>query len=276
MLEEVIKEKIIANEDKNIDNIELNVEPEYELKLVNKSLKTNKEEIIEEIKNDVIITYKYYEIALNNEKVDLVNTIEEAEELIQIVKEKNEGQELDLTILEKYTQDVEEVMTTNIEIAKNEIQTKITEKLEEDKEQKEMEEKTDKVPAINGIKLAVVPVSGTITSRFAVVSRIRSGAHTGLDISAPAGTPIKVVASGRVTFSGYSGAYGNIVKVDHGNGVETWYAHCSKLYVQSGQTVSAGDIIGAVGSTGNSTGNHLHLEIRINGVAVNPQNYLYK
>jgi len=276
LLEEVIKEKIIANEDKNIDNIELNVEPEYELKLVNKSLKTNKEEIIEEIKNDVIITYKYYEIALNNEKVDLVNTIEEAEELIQIVKEKNEGQELDLTILEKYTQDVEEVMTTNIEIAKNEIQTKITEKLEEDKEQKEMEEKTDKVPAINGIKLAVVPVSGTITSRFAVVSRIRSGAHTGLDISAPAGTPIKVVASGRVTFSGYSGAYGNIVKVDHGNGVETWYAHCSKLYVQSGQTVSAGDIIGAVGSTGNSTGNHLHLEIRINGVAVNPQNYLYK
>ena len=73
-----------------------------------------------------------------------------------------------------------------------------------------------------------------------------------------------------------NGPYGNLVKIDHGNNVETWYAHCSKIYVKVGQKVKAGDKIAAVGSTGNSTGSHLHLEIRIKGIAINPQKYLYK
>ena len=71
------------------------------------------------------------------------------------------------------------------------------------------------------------------------------------------------------------GGYGNCVKISHGNGVVTVYAHCSALYVTEGQTVSAGEVISAVGSTGNSTGPHLHLEIRVDGVAQNPQIYLY-
>ena len=79
-----------------------------------------------------------------------------------------------------------------------------------------------------------------------------------------------------VTNASYQGAYGNLIKVDHGNGIETWYAHTSKMYVKVGEKVTAGQIIGAVGSTGNSTGAHLHFEIRINGQHVNPQNYLYK
>ena len=69
---------------------------------------------------------------------------------------------------------------------------------------------------------------------------------------------------------------GNFVKISHGNGVETVYGHCSKLYVTTGQTVAQGEAIAAVGSTGNSTGPHLHLEIRVNGVRQNPQIYLYK
>ena len=89
------------------------------------------------------------------------------------------------------------------------------------------------------------------------------------------GTDIKVVSSGVVTFAGKSGSYGNIVKIDHGEGIETWYAHCSKLYVQNGEKVEAGDVIAAVGSTGNSTGPHLHFEIRINGETINPQKYVY-
>ena len=68
----------------------------------------------------------------------------------------------------------------------------------------------------------------------------------------------------------------NLIKVDHGNGVESWYAHCSAIYASVGQSVDPSITISAVGSTGNSTGPHLHLEIRINGAAVNPQNYLYK
>ena len=135
---------------------------------------------------------------------------------------------------------------------------------------------TTKVVSLNGVKLTVTPVSGTITSRFGNQESIRSSAHSGLDIGAPKGTPIKAAASGTVIFSGYSGGYGNVVKISHGNGIVTYYAHCSKLYVEKGDKVSAGDKIAAVGSTGRSTGNHLHFEVVKNGTSVNPQHYLYK
>ena len=219
----------------------------------------------------MIITYKYYEIALNNETIESVNTIEEAEELVNDIKVNNTEKELDLSIKEKYTQNVEEVKTTEIEVAKTSIQGKIEEIIQKQKEQ----ERINNLPDVNGIKLAVKPISGIITSRYGVSSSLRKSTHTGLDIAAKTGTPIKVVADGTVTSASYSGSYGNLVKVDHGNGVETWYAHNSKMYVKAGQKVTAGDTIAAVGSTGNSTGPHLHLEIRINGVHVNPQNYLY-
>lgn len=245
--------------------------PEYELKLVNRTTKTDENQVIENVEKNLIITYKYYEIALKEDTLDKVNTLEEAEELVKQVKQQNEGKELEIAILEKYTQDEENLETTQVEIAKNEIQ----EKLEEVQKKQEQEEKINNMPDINGIKLAAVPITGTITSRYGVSSRIRSSNHTGLDIAAPNGTPIKVVAAGTVTCAKRSGAYGNLVKVNHGNGVETWYAHTSKMNVVEGQTVEAGEVIALVGSTGNSTGNHLHLEIRINGQHINPQNYLY-
>ena len=119
------------------------------------------------------------------------------------------------------------------------------------------------------------PISGgKITSRFGERSSVRSSAHTGLDLAAPTGTTIKAAASGKVIFAGYKGSYGYMIKIECDNGYEMWYAHCSKLYVSAGVRVSAGDKIAAVGSTGNSTGSHLHFEIRKNGKALNPQNYL--
>lgn len=271
-LEETIKNNLIIASDKNIDTIDMKENPEYELKLVDRTLKTDEDQIINKVKDDLIITYKYYEIALNNEKIDTVNTIEEAEELIGEMKEENSNKELDLSIIEKYTQNEKEVETTELEIAKKEAQTKIEEQLQKQEEK----EKQDAMPEINGIKLATNPIAGTITSRYGVSSSIRKSTHTGLDIAATTGTPIKVVANGTVTSASYSGAYGNLVKVSHENGVETWYAHTSKMYVTVGQTVTAGEVIATVGSTGNSTGPHLHFEIRINGEHVNPQNYLYK
>ena len=268
---ENIKANMINETTKNIDSIELEEEPEYELKLVNRTLKTNEDEVIDNVEENAIITYKYYEIAVNNESVDSVNTLEEAEELVNYMKEENQ-EELDLSIIEKYTQNEEEVDTiADIEVAKVDIQEKVTEEIEKQKEQ----ERIDAMPEVNGIKLANIPVSGTITSRYGVSSNIRKSTHTGLDIAAKTGTPIQVVANGTVTFASTNGAYGKLVKVDHGNGVETWYAHTSKIYVKVGQEVTAGEVIAAVGSTGNSTGPHLHLEIRINGVHVNPQVYLY-
>ncbi len=274
--EQKVKESILQDEQKNIDNIAIKTNPEYELEFVDRTIETKEEPIIETVKQDVDITYKYYELALNNEAIELVDTLEEAEDLVNKVKDENQEKELDLSIVEKYTKKLEEVTTNELEVAKNDIQGKVTKKLEEIQKQKEEEERINSMPIINGIKLAYVPITGTITSRYGVSSRIRSSNHTGLDIAASKGTPIKVVANGTVISASYQGSYGNLVKIDHGNGLETWYAHTSKMYVSQGQKVEAGTVIAAVGSTGNSTGAHLHLEIRINGEHVNPQNYLYK
>ena len=272
--EESLKENAIV-EGKNVDNVVLKTNPEYELKLVDRTLDTNEEELVSEIKEDVVVTYKYYEIAVANQTVETVNTKEEAEELVGQLKE-NELDNVDLSIIEKYTEEAETIDTTSLEVAKSTIEEKVEQKAEEVQKQKEEQERLDKMPSINGIKLAVQPVSGVITSRYGVSSRLRKSTHTGLDIAASTGTPIKVIADGTVTCASYQGSYGKLVKIDHGNGLETWYGHTSKMYVSVGQKVTAGDVIAAVGSTGNSTGPHLHLEIRINGEHVNPQNYLYQ
>ena len=122
-----------------------------------------------------------------------------------------------------------------------------------------------------GISL-IRPVNGTITSRFGQ----RSGRqHTGLDIATSKGTPIKAASAGTVVRANYHNSYGYLVVIAHTDTIQTFYAHCSKIYVNVGQNVAQGDVIAAVGSTGNSTGPHLHLEIRVNGKARNPQNYLY-
>ena len=272
--EESLKENAIV-EGKNVDNVVLKTNPEYELKLVDRTLDTNEEELVSEIKEDVVVTYKYYEIAVANQTVETVNTKEEAEELVKQLKE-NELDNVDLSIIEKYTEEAEKIEATSLEIAKSTIEEKVEKKAEEVQKQKEEQERLEKMPSINGIKLAVQPISGVITSRYGVSSRLRKSTHTGLDIAASTGTPIKVIADGTVTCASYQGSYGKLVKVDHGNGLETWYGHTSKMYVSVGQKVTAGDVIALVGSTGNSTGPHLHLEIRINGEHVNPQNYLYQ
>jgi murein DD-endopeptidase MepM/ murein hydrolase activator NlpD len=98
--------------------------------------------------------------------------------------------------------------------------------------------------------------------------------HKGLDLSAPTGTPIAAAAPGVVVFAGVRGGYGNAVIVDHGNALATLYAHQSRIAVVEGQAVGVGETIGLVGSTGNSTGPHLHFEVRVHGTPVNPLAYL--
>ena len=115
-----------------------------------------------------------------------------------------------------------------------------------------------------------------ISSRFGDRSGVRRSTHTGTDIAAPMGTAVTAAAEGTVASAGWNGSYGNCIIINHVNGVQTWYAHLSKINVSVGQQVNTSTVIGNVGSTGNSTGPHLHLEVRINGTPVNPQNYLYK
>ena len=272
----LIEEKIINQEGEYIENISLIQEPEYSFKLLKRTSNLNTDEVIEKLKTaDTVITYKYYEVALNNETKSYVKTLEEAEKVVNEIKKEfsEDNLELDLQINEKYTESIESVTTNNLEVATASVENAAKE-MKEENENKSKEE--DAIATVNNIKLSVLPVTGRITSRFGERSSLRRSTHTGLDIACTTGTDIKVVSNGTVTFSGKKGSYGNLIIVDHGNGVETWYGHCSKLYATVGQKVEAGDIIAAVGSTGNSTGPHLHLEIRIDGTAINPQNYLYK
>ena len=122
------------------------------------------------------------------------------------------------------------------------------------------------------------PVDGRLTEGFGIRQDPFSGEgqefHKGVDISAPTGTPIHVTADGIVRFAGMESGYGRLVVVDHGGGIETWYAHMSKYYVHTGQEVRRGELLGAVGTSGRVTASHLHYEVHVNGQARNPYPYL--
>jgi murein DD-endopeptidase MepM/ murein hydrolase activator NlpD len=126
---------------------------------------------------------------------------------------------------------------------------------------------TKQIPDL-GTGSLVYPVAGTTTSYYGARW---GGFHNGVDIGAPSGTPILAADNGMVIFKGWSGNYGNLIQIDHGGGSRiTWYAHLSSFAVNTGATVKKGDVIGYVGSTGYSTGPHLHFEVHVNGISVNP------
>ncbi|MDQ6797240.1 MAG: peptidoglycan DD-metalloendopeptidase family protein [Actinomycetota bacterium] len=113
------------------------------------------------------------------------------------------------------------------------------------------------------------PLHGPVTTEFGA----RASGHPGIDIAAPNGTPIAAAKAGTVVFSGPNDGYGNYVCIDHGGGLSTCYAHQSRIAVSEGQRLNQGEIVGFEGSTGHSTGPHLHFEVRENGVVQNPRNY---
>lgn len=247
--------------------------PEYKLTLVNKDVQTNEDVILAKLEDSSETTYKLYAVTLDGDEKAILGSLEEAEKIVDEMTEEYEDDiELDIGITDVITTDKKDEST--VKIAKADITEEI-EKAVEKKEAEEARQREIESHTVQGVYLEVTPVSGIITSRFGNRESIRTSGHTGLDIAAPAGTPIKATADGEVIFSGYSGGYGYVVKISHGNGIQTYYGHCSSLYVSTGETVEAGDVIAAVGSTGNSTGNHLHFEVRVNGTEVNPQNYLY-
>ena len=125
---------------------------------------------------------------------------------------------------------------------------------------------------------SIMPTAGWLTSQF---SRARvhpllhtTRPHEGIDVAAPMGAPIVAPASGTVTKVAYENGYGNVLEIDHGNGIVTRYAHCSRIDVRANQHVTRGQRIAAVGSTGLATGPHLHYELHINGKVVNPMTYV--
>jgi murein DD-endopeptidase MepM/ murein hydrolase activator NlpD len=125
---------------------------------------------------------------------------------------------------------------------------------------------------------SIQPIANfTFTSAFGVRSdpfRGSAAMHAGIDLSSPYGTPIYATADGIVDRAEWFGGYGNMVEIDHGKGIATRYGHMSRVAAREGEKVKRGELIGYVGSTGRSTGNHLHYEVRIDGHAVNPMPFL--
>jgi len=151
-----------------------------------------------------------------------------------------------------------------------------------------LEAKTAKLEREMRMYESFVRFHGSRPSIWPVFGRLESGVggrrnpfggrgfeyHEGQDIDAIYGTPVQVSASGRVTIAGWQRGYGNVVYVDHGNGLSTRYGHLSEIDVAVGQSVTQGQTIGLVGSTGRSTGPHLHYEVRVNNQPVDPKPYL--
>lgn len=247
--------------------VEIDDLPEYSLCLLKKGLTSNDDDIFNTVISSGVPYYKYYAVLENNEEKFYVQSYEEADGIVQDLKAKNSQNKDNITYVVKYdtaTKDFSDRESVVASLYKEVPVIKKTAKIN-----------TSQTPDYSSTPLGVAlirPVSGVLTSRFGP----RWGrTHTGLDIATSTGTPIQAAASGVVDFADWKGSYGKMVSIRHNDSVQTYYCHCSALYVSVGQHVNQGDVIAAVGSTGNSTGPHLHLEIRVNGSPRNPQNYLY-
>lgn len=272
------------NDKENVAFVNAKEEVETSIKLVNRNTQDN--DIKQDIYENLSVEYTTYAVVYNSNNIAYLSNMEEAENVINDIKSNNNSDETkELSILQVYSDNYEEIKAINSEEANTKIAEAI--KTEEDKKSVKLASTTNKNTASkksttkttqkSGINLSK-PLSGTITSRFGGRTSpggIGSTNHKGLDIAAKKGTSIKAAASGTIKFAGYKGSLGKLVIIDNGNSVQTYYGHCSEIYVEAGQKVEAGEAIAAVGSTGAATGPHLHFEIHINGIAVNPQNYLY-
>ncbi|MBT9174876.1 MAG: Murein DD-endopeptidase MepM [candidate division WS2 bacterium] len=222
---------------------------------------------------ELLIKNKNQQMELQTKKSGLEKIVEETTALKQDIALKKEELAKSVARKENILQQVQSEKEDYSKKAK-ELQAQI------DKEAKEIQSLLKKLEAERKGKAIgragegfIWPLYGRITSPFGVYRR-HLGKHIGLDIAAPTGSPIYASRSGEVVLTGWRAFYGLMVLVYHGNGVATRYAHLSKILVKKGQLVKRGQIIGLCGSTGYSTGPHLHFEIIIGGVHVDPQRYL--
>lgn len=271
--------EFISSKEGNIAFTQVDAMPTYRLCLLKKGIVTNDEEIYGRVTGNGTKYYKYYAITDDKKEKVYVSTFKEAEKIVEELKKKESNNIDEIGIVEKYDTELKKFTSVKKSISK----------LYEEKPvvvytasaNYASPSASNYSSGVSSSKVAlgvslINPTSGIITSRFGSRDSVRDHAHTGLDIGASHGTPIKAAAAGTVTYSGNCGdGYGNYVVISHGNGVQTLYAHCSQLLVSQGQKVSQGQLIAKVGATGNAYGDHLHLEVRKNGITYNPQNYVY-
>ena len=269
-LQDKINRYIEGEEGTTVAFVDIETLPEYEMCFLKRTTQTNDDEIFNKAISAGTTYYQYYAIMDENEEKYYVATKESAENIINKLKDKNSRNKNDLAYTEIYSTETKEISeeTAAVEGLYEKPRTYYTGGY--------ALASVDTVYDLSqyGVSFIKPVVSGyTITSRYGP----RWGStHSGLDVAAPTGTPIYAAEAGTVIVSGYSNTgYGNYIIIEHNSSVKTLYGHCSSLVAKEGQYVAKGELIGYVGSTGNSTGPHLHLEIIINGVKLNPQHYLY-
>lgn len=291
-------ETMIETPQAPVKEAKLDEKPEYTLKLADRGkIETEEKAVIDNIQDNIEKNYEVYEIKVKDKVVGTINSKKEANNLVNELKDELKYDEI--TFTEKDTN--EKVKDLN---SKDEIKLAITTEIKGIKEAEEKKKEEEKlrlarlmVERNNAERryfqmLSASRGSGNISSiqELGMIHPLQTGAyrvsspygirwgsfHTGVDFGAGMSTPpIYSVAPGKVIYAGWnSWGYGNLIKVDHGNGVVTYYAHLSSVGVSVGQTVEKGQHIGNVGSTGNSTGPHLHFEVRLNGAHLNPLPFL--
>lgn len=272
-LEDKIKDYMKNGEGQNVAYVDIPVLPEYEICLLKKDKVANDDGIYEMVKATGTTYYRYYAVTVGNEEKIYVDNKEKAEEIISKLKEKNSTNKSKLAYTEKCETEVKEF--TEVANAVDKLYVAPPKRTVYRVATTGSVGSYGGTNSASGVSIGMSlsrPTTGIITSRFGIRG---SGMHTGLDIANAKGTGIYAAANGTVKFTGWFGGYGNLVIVTHTNGVETYYGHCDSILVSAGQPVSQGQLIAKMGTTGNSSGDHLHLEVRVNGVAQNPQTYVY-
>ena len=262
--------------------------PKYSLRLVDKEdIDVDDNYVFAKVEEKIEKTYRYYNIKEDDKLLAKVSTKEERDNLL---KELEEGKQVkDLKVEEEQTkeyyiisyEEAKQLASTNVDNIENEKKSKL--------EKEKIEKRNTNI--VKNIRRGGTVSASSSSNASAMLgslsfrrplnsSRVSAGylgypGHRGIDFPAPQGTPVMAAESGTVTTILYSNkSYGNRVIIDHGNGISTLYGHNSSIGVSLGQKVSKGQTIAGVGSTGRSTGNHVHFEIRINGKPINPTSYV--
>lgn len=268
----------------NVGYVLMEEKPTYSLKLAKKDVQTEDEEVLAELKGSCDVYYRIYAVEVNGEQVCIADNLELAQKVVDEVMEKQEDytKQATVRVSEKYEQEYEAIAEEDFEVVVASIVKPIKE------ENDAIIRKTTTYAAAKAVSQEVlnsllestkeldfrVPVNGgVITSRYGW-RRNGQEYHTGLDLGISLGTPIYAAEDGVVTCAQWSGNYGYLVKIQHAGNYETRYAHCSRFAVSVGTEVKKGDVIAYVGSTGRSTGPHVHLEIRYEGKHLNPEDFI--
>jgi murein DD-endopeptidase MepM/ murein hydrolase activator NlpD len=290
-IEEDELEELFKNLQVSIENYERSMEV-FKARVRSMYVNSSKTalDVLVESENIIELTSKIYilnNIAKRDQQImqdfiaaqkDLEFKMQEQEKEIERLRQQIEASNMTLQDVQRSTQSVESQIQdrfNTIEMLKKQEQQFLEESKKIEERIKQMQLMANQYAG--GKMIWPVPSSQRITSRFGVrnhpvLNYYRM--HTGIDIAANQGANIIAANSGIVRISGWEGGYGNTVMIDHGGGISTLYAHCSSLLVRVGQEVSAGQVIAKIGSTGISTGPHLHFEVRKNGEPIDPMGYL--